>query len=731
MAIRMRWLLVLLLLAAGANAWAEAKTRARLVLSAQTARAGDEVLAGIHLTMAPGWHTYWRNPGESGMATSVEWDLPEGVMAGALQWPPPETHAAGGMTTYIYEGETVLIVPLRLGPTVKAGPLKVRAAVSWLECEVACVPGAAELEASLVVGRELTPSPAAGLLETWRKRIPVVRPELEVRAAWVDPPRGAVGEFAIEGKSGRGFEPRDFYPYPNDDFEVAPGVKSAPAQAGRFRLLKSVKGLNGNLPRIVAGIVVQPAAGGRPAEAAEVELALHTETASETRTVGGESSSPPASGGESAGQPVGSPEASRSRPLLVMLGLAFLGGLILNVMPCVLPVIALKVLGFVQQSKEAPQRVRQLGILYCLGVLASFLILAGLVIAVQQAGGAASWGMQMQNPYFRLALTLVVFLVALNLFGLFEVTLGGAAMGAAAGLASREGGAGAFFNGVLATALATPCTAPFLTVALGFAFTQSPAIVILMFLVTGLGLAFPYVVLSWRPGWLRFLPRPGAWMVRFKTAMGFPMLATAVWMFDLTFPAFGDGSALWLGIFLVLVGTAAWIWGEFVQRGTRRKGLAVAATVLVGVAAYGYVLEGELDWRHRSSATATNGVRRDTPGGIAWEPWSPEAVEQARRGGRVVFVDFTAKWCITCQSNKKFAIEVPEVRAKLRELDAVTLRADNTNPDPRIAAELRRFGRAGVPLVLVFPKQTDRPPLVLPALLTPGIVLEALMDAAR
>ncbi len=255
-----------------------------------------------------------------------------------------------------------------------------------------------------------------------------------------------------------------------------------------------------------------------------------------------------------------------------MLGLAFLGGLILNIMPCVLPVISLKILSFVKQSREAPGRVRQLGLIYVAGVLLSFLIMAALVIAVQQAGRAASWGMQFQNPTFLVAITILVVLVSLNLFGVFEVNLGGSVIGSAGELASRGGTAGAFFNGVLATILATPCTAPFLAPALGFAFAQPPAIIGLMFLAIGLGLAAPYLLLSFKPAWLRFLPKPGPWMERFKIIMGFPMLGTAFWLFSLTGTHLGKSGSLWFGIFLVTLALAAWIWGEFIQRGHSRKG---------------------------------------------------------------------------------------------------------------------------------------------------------------
>jgi thiol:disulfide interchange protein DsbD len=318
--------------------------------------------------------------------------------------------------------------------------------------------------------------------------------------------------------------------------------------------------------------------------------------------------------------------------------------------------------------------------------------------------------MQFQNPQFLVGMTVLVTLVALNLFGLFEVTLAGGAMQAAGELAGKEGNAGSFFNGVLATALATPCTAPFLGVALGFAFAQPAPIVALMFATVGLGLAAPYVVLSWNPGWLKFLPKPGAWMEKFKVAMGFPMLATAVWLLWLTTSHFGRDGVLWIGIFLATVAMAAWIWGEFVQRGGKGQGLASAASALVLAGGYFYALEGQLNWRSPARSAKSSQAVLAHMSGIQWRPWSAKAVEEARAAGHPVFVDFTADWCVTCQLNKKTSIEIPSVQEKLKEIDAVCLLGDYTNEDPAITEELKRFERAGVPLVLAYPADVAKPP---------------------
>ena len=412
--------------------------------------------------------------------------------------------------------------------------------------------------------------------------------------------------------------------------------------------------------------------------------------------------------------PLQPPAAGGSSPagLLVELLVAFVAGLILNVMPCVLPVIALKALGFVNQSAEAPGRVRRLGWVYGAGVLVSFLALAGLAIGTQQAGGAAGWGDALRHPQFRVVLTVLMTLIALNLFGLFEVTLGAGVMGSAAGLASRRGYGGAFGNGVLATVLATPCTAPFLAGALAFALTQKPAVTLLVFLAIGTGLAFPFVLVCQQPRLLKALPKPGAWMEQFKIAMGFPMLATALWL------AYGStrnqADMLRLELFLAVLALAAWMWGRFVQRGMRRKGLAAAFCLLL-VAADGFAL--------LPNASKT---------GIDWKTWSPQAVEQARHEGHPVLVDFTAKTCLNCIVNKATSLEIEPTRAKLREIGAVSFEADFTDEDPVMARELVRWkGSAGVPLVLVYPKDPSREPQALPAILTPAIVLHALDLAAK
>ena len=689
------------------------RTQARLLLAESTARPGTTVMAGVELKMPTKVHTYWVNGGDSGMPTEVAWKLPAGITAGAIGWPVPEKFEADGLTTYGYHGTIVLLVPLTLAADLKPGPLELQAKVSWVECEEMCIPGDAQVKATLTLGAESKPSPAAEQFAAAAKRLPKDGQALAVTARWDGPATEKKRPLLLTWKPAAKLETADFLPYPGADFEISAATKFSAEGADQVGLALTVSKSGEQWPAKVAGVLLQRLPGEKESQAYEVSLDL-----------GGRSADP--------APPSSIPASPASLGLLLrMLGLAFVGGLILNIMPCVFPVISLKILGFVQQSHDDPRRVFRMGLIYAAGVLVSFLVLAGLVIAAKSAGQNASWGDQMQNPVFTLALTVVVLLVALNLFGVFEVTLGGGAMDAASNLATKEGPAGAFFNGVLAVALATPCTAPAMATAVGWAFTQPAPLILLTFLAVGLGLAFPYVLLSWKPAWLKLLPRPGAWMERFKQAMGFPMLATVIWLFWFNADAYGSRGVLWLGMFLLSVALAAWVWGTFVQRGSQRRGLAAAISLLLLAAGYGYALEKELNWRHPAPPSTSGDVVETWPGGTVIRRWSAEAVVKARAEGRIVLVDFTAKWCVTCQANKATSLEVAAVEARLKELNALVLLGDFTRKDPLIAGELQRFQRAGVPLVLVYPRAAAQPPLVLPALLTPGIVLDALNAAAK
>ena len=686
-----------------------AHTQVQLLLSAETAKPGDTIWAGVDLKMEPGWHTYWKNPGDAGQATEIKWTLPAGVKAGEIQWPLPKKIPPAEVTTYGYEDEVMLLVPLKIETNLPAGALNLAAKVSWLECKESCIPASGNIQAALNVGSKTKISAEATTIESWRNRVPKVLTNQVIQAWWEkttnDDTRNLV--MGLPGDSNGADRSDDFFPDSNDNFEVQALTDTIALEPAKntprgIYLRKSVKKFSGDWPQEISGVWFIQKGGAVESYAIKFMIANQA----------------PANGTISAPAPA-------SPPLWQMLFYAFIGGLILNIMPCVLPVIALKILGFVGEAKSSPGRVRALGGVYAIGVLTSFLTLATFVIGVKAAGHQAGWGMQFGSPVFIVCLTTLVTLVALNLFGVFEITLGGRTLDAAGNLASKHGVSGAFFNGVLATILATPCTAPFLGAALGFAFLQPPAIIVLVFMFVGLGLSAPYVLLSWNPSWLKFLPKPGAWMEKFKIAMGFPMLATVVWLFNIAAASYGK-NVLWLGIFLVVVAFAAWIFGEFFQRGRRHKMAALIIILILLIGGYTLALERELSWRapfiESNSATSL----KASADGIDWQRWSPEAVATARAAGKPVLVDFTADWCLTCQVNNKTSLEIPSVREKLKSLGAVALLGDYTHFPDAITTELNRYARAGVPLVLVYPKNADAPPVVLPEVLTPEIVLSAL-----
>jgi thiol:disulfide interchange protein DsbD len=694
-------------------------TTVSLHLDAAEAPPGATVLAGIQLRMDTDWHTYWRNPGESGMATEINWTLPEGITAGPIEWPAPEVYVAEGMTTYVYHDEAWLIVPLTLAPDIAPGTVELKAEVSWLECKVACVPGDASVNASLVVGDTRKPGPEAQRIADERARIPSVDPAVNVTAEWQGDLSGEEAELLLTASVPTDFAPSDFLPYGGRDWALAPGVISREEAEGEITLRKKANRYDGNWPTRLAGLLVETDNDGHVTQAVEVEVQTGGEEAVDV---------PPSTATTTA--TVTPPE----RSLLGALLLALLGGLILNVMPCVLPILSLKVLSLVRQGGSSAAHRRKHGLIYTLGVLVSFWLIAALVIA----GRLASWGEQFQDPRFVIGVTVLMTLVALNLFGVFEFVLPGSAVTGASELASREGPGGAFFNGILAVVLGASCVAPMLAAAIGWAISREPLVILLIFTFIGLGLALPFLLLSFFPAMQRLLPKPGAWMEKFKIAMGFPMLATAAWLLAQTTDHYGGAGPLWVGLFLVMLALALWIYGEFAQRGTRRKATARVVALLVALSGYAWAMESGLDWRRPPMEISGSGGSRmaDWPKGREWQAWSPEAIAAARAEGRPVLVDFTANWCLTCNTLVKPALEREDVLAKLDSMNAVTLVGDFTRKSSEIAAELKRFQRAGVPLVLIYPASRDRPPEVLPdpnPLLGSGhfagVVLEALNRA--
>ncbi len=694
--------------------------------------------------MEAGWHTYWRNSGDSGAPTTVEWTLPAGLAAGEILWPAPEIYPDQELTTYVHHGKLMLLVRMQVAATATPGETTLAAKVRWLQCKDQCIPGGGDVQGKLRIGANSVPSPDAAAVAAAASKVP--QPSLldKVVAQWDGPASGDERTFTLRWRVADPVADKlvpgtnDFLAYESPQYTVATATERLEGASGEIVLRKKISRVEGDWPASIPGLLVRFDSRNSPVRAFEVNLMGPAGVASP----GPVTPLPP--GQAARGAPArAAGVASLSLPQAIGMGL--IGGMILNIMPCVLPVIALKILGFVRQAGNRPREIRRLGLIYALGVWVSFLVLAMVVISVKSAVGIASWGMQFGNPVFLISMCTLVLLVALSLFGVFEFNVTGRALDQAGELASREGTAGAFFNGVLAVVLATPCTAPFLAPALGYAFTASAATIVLIFTSVAVGLALPYVVLSFQPSWLKFLPKPGAWMERFKVAMGFPMLATALWLYTLTASRhFGDRGPFWLGLFLVGVALSAWVWGEFVQRGRSRQAWGMGMAFALLAVSYGLVLEGELQWRApRQPATkasqASGSPSRESVLGapavvddrIHWQPWSRELVAQLRSARRPIFVDFTADWCPNCKYNERRAIEIPSVRETLTRTGTIPLKADHTDFPRAITEELQRFGQAGVPMVLVYPRDPAAEPVVLPTYLNASDVLDALEAAAR
>jgi len=683
--------LVLLALPCAAQEY-EGQTLVRMTLvpSGTAVPPGGEIRVGVEFEMAPGWHIYWENPGDAGLPTTVEWDLPPGFEAMPLEWPAPERIIEpGDIQVLAYKKRVVAVAAIRAPPGA-SGAARIAAKGRWLTCKEICIPGSGAAEITLPVGTDGAPA-NEDIFAEWSARMPAAGPS-PYPVAWSE----SGGEISLEVSGVPEGVAADFFPLTTGgDATGHPSV----ARTGDKLLIR----LQGALP--AKGLLVLDEPGGRKAW-----------------WVGSPAQSPAA---KSPGEP---PEravpavAGGGTSLWMALLYGFLGGLILNLMPCVLPVISLKIFGFVRQAGEAPRKILAHGLAFAGGIFAWFLGLAVIVVAIKAGGGAATWAFQFQNPWFNLAISTVVFVFALNLFGVFEIVLPGKAA-AAMDRAGDEGGyAGSFWQGVFATLLATPCTAPFLGTALGFAFGQSWVVIFAMFAAVASGMAAPYVALSAKPGWMKALPKPGAWMERVKQFMGFPLLATLVWLLSILAGQKGAGGVIWASAFFVCLGFSAWLYGSFCGPLSRPGTRAVAIVLgLVSAVGGGWFFIG-----NQFAASTRSEEKPAAEGGIAWVPFTQSALDGLLAEGRGVFLDFTADWCISCKFNERAAIDRPAVRELLAKRQIVPMKADWTNANPEITRALAAFGRVGVPFYVFYPPGRAHEPVIMPEILTEAIVLDAL-----
>lgn len=659
---------------------------------------GKAFTLAVRLRMDEGWHTYWKNPGDSGMPTSVEWELPEGFAAGELRWPVPERIDVAGIISYGYHGEVWLLSEISV-PAGWAGPeATIVARVSWLMCKEECIPGEAALEIRLPRGDGAAAASRAGAFAAARAAMPgdAAGAPWEVGA---HAPEGAKAiVLQVAAKAG-GRVPDNLYFFPADTPLVDHAVAQGPVARGDAReLTLPLSPAAEGLPERLRGVLVARGAG---AAAIEIDVPL------------GNAPPPgaPATGAKPRGEDI---------PLGLALLFAFVGGLVLNIMPCVLPVISLKVFSFMKQGGEHPGVVMAHSLVFSAGVVLSFLALAGLLLGLRAAGQAIGWGFQFQSPAFVAAMCALVFVLSLSLFGVFVI--GGSLMGAGAGLAAKEGMGGSFFSGVLATTLATPCTAPFMGAALGFALAQPAVVTLAVFAALGAGMAAPYLALAAHPAFLKLLPKPGAWMETFKQFTGFLMLGTAVWLLWVFGATRSPEAVVMLVAYLLLLGLGCWLVGQFASpaRGNTSKAIAWAAALSLAAGGWLWLVTPAASGAHVGE------VSPGSVGGIPWKPYSAAALQEALATDRPVFVDFTAEWCLSCKVNERVALETPSTRELFRERGVIALKGDWTARHPEITRALESFGRSGVPLYVYYPPGKRDAPVVLPEVITPGIVRKAI-----
>jgi thiol:disulfide interchange protein/DsbC/DsbD-like thiol-disulfide interchange protein len=665
---------------------------------------GETIYVALDFELESHWHLYWKNPGASGFPVEVEWELPEGFVAGEIQWPAPERIELGGLMSYAYENEVTLIVPIHAPEDLELGTaLSIKAEASWLACKEFCMPGDASLSLELTAGAAAVTSAEVAAFEAARERMP------EATTPWSVSVAVEAMALVLTIEQGAGAEiPSDLYFYADQEGMIDPNAPQSFSFAGEgvARLEASLAMEQLDAPSDTFSGVLQSASGNWSIE-------LGTGTANVE----------PASPGGAV------PVAAGFEGVLLNLGLpgwlllAFLGGFILNVMPCVLPVLSLKVFSLLKHSGQSKAQALMHGGAYTAGVVASFLALAGVLLALRSVGERIGWGFQLQSPNFVVVLTVVFFLFALNLMGVFEV--GTSLVGADTQVSKRNDALGSFGMGVLAAVVGAPCMGPLVASVSGIAVQTNAATGLLIFGVMGLGLASPFLFLSIFPKLVAYLPRPGMWMESVKQFMGFLLMAAVVFLALVAGRLGGVDAVIALLIALLVAGLAAWIYGRWAvpvkAKRTQRIAQVISLALLVFATVYA-IKETKTAYENfeSGSSVAANGQ---------WSPWSAERVAAELAEGRPVFIDFTASWCLICQVNKKVATHTEATEALFEEYGVVALEADWTRYDSAITDELERFGRSGVPLYVLY--APDGEVTVLPQSLTNGIVREAVENALK
>ena len=655
--------------------------RVQLVTPEDVIFPNGENSVGLYFKLEPGWHIYWKNAGDSGEPPHIKWTLPDGVTAGPMQFPAPKRLPLGPLMDFGYEGEVLFPLKLQVAPTVTAGKALLDAKVDWLVCREVCIPGKAELETMLQMVPGAPPSRAGSALDAdLMTRFTALLPK-SMPAGYKAVFQQTKAGFRLAVETGQKEREAVFFPADQDILDNPAKQKVSATSKGMILELTKEASLKA-APAQLKGVL--ELSGGRAFEIAALPG---------TVSAGG--------------------FTLFWLPLLRTFALAFLGGLLLNLMPCVFPVLFLKGLALVNSGHREQDRLRAHGLVYAGGIVVSFWVLVGVLLGLRAAGASLGWGFQFQSPVFLALMAGLLFFLGLSLAGQFEIGL--TLTSAGGSLAAKEGYTGSFFTGVLAVVVATPCTAPFMGAAIGYALAQSVAVTFAVFTALALGLAAPYVVLTMQPAWTRWLPKPGAWMEVLRQAISVPIFATVIWLAWVLAQAYGAGAlAAVLASFLVLA-IAGWFLGRWPAI---RWATVVAAVLVLGAATLAFMSQ-RFATEPASAATSGNNAISE------WHPWSQETVDRLVAAGRPVFVDFTASWCLSCQVNERVALERPEVRQAFAEHGVVLLKADWTRHDEAITKALTALDRSGVPAYALYIPGASQPEM-LPEALTPGIVIGAL-----
>jgi len=650
---------------------------------------GKSFTAGLLLRMAPHWHTYWKFSGDAGLPSEIKWTLPPGWKAGEIQWPVPlRLKDPGDIETYGYENEVLLMQEITPPATFAESSVKLSAEATWLVCERLCIPGSAKLQLELPVSTQTVPANEE-LFARSRRLLPQTWPETKVASAsWER--SGSELLLTVKSAALANYPVVDFFPVPQGNVVVG-HPRTERGADGKITFRVPVETEDQKLSSL-DGIVVF----GQDAEGSSRNAwSLATTKVSASSSTG-------------------------PKGLIRFLLFGFLGGFILNLMPCVLPVISLKIFGFIQHAGQSRGRILRSGLAFVAGIFAWFIGLALLLIVLKSLGREITWAFQFTNPYFVVFMSAVVLVFALNLFGVFEISLPQSANRGLLGWTAREGDAGSFFQGVFATVLATPCTAPFLGTALGFAFTQSGWTIFVMFVAIAAGMGSPYLLLSAQPAWLRLLPKPGAWMERVKQLMGFFLLATLLFLLWVLGAERGVEAIIWTSCFLLALSVACWMKGVFLvpTASAMSRGVSIVLMLVLVIGSALYFIGDKFN--------AAKAASSDPQPHGDWLPFTPERLQAELEQGRPVFVDFTAAWCLTCKFNEATVLESSAVRDAFQRRGIVKFKADWTNADPAITKILKQFGRPGVPMYVLYPAGKNAEPILFPELLTQSIILDKL-----